>query len=109
MANCIVAFSDIGHLMLSILIPISVCPHAGGVGLCEMVQHVAAFNYVRVAPETNPDNPVLVEHAEHLAQHFEIELDCTGAAYRLPTGEGVGYSTTMKDESLVKYSVSMSE
>ena len=46
---------------------VSVCPHAGGVGLCEYVRHLAVVNFVHFAPSWDG---VLVEFADHLHQHF---------------------------------------
>ncbi len=77
---------------------VPVCPHAGGVGLCNYVQHLSAFNYIAIAPSL--DN-VVMEYSDHLHEHFVDRLRVENARYRLPTAPG--YSITMKSESLDAY------
>lgn len=77
---------------------IPVCPHAGGVGLCNYVQHLSAFNYTSVFPSL--DNVVL-EFSDHLHEHFVDRLRVEQARYRLPTVPG--YSITMEPESVADY------
>lgn len=77
---------------------VPVCPHAGGVGLCNYVQHLSAFNYIAIAPAL--DN-VVIEYSDHLHEHFVDRLNVDKARYWLPTAPG--YSITMKDESLDTY------
>ena len=77
---------------------VPVCPHAGGVGLCNYVQHLSAFNFIAVAPSL--DNVVL-EFSDHLHEHFVDRLCVEHARYRLPSLPG--YSITMRPESLAAY------
>ncbi len=77
---------------------IPVCPHAGGVGLCEYVQHLAAFNYVAVSPDL--DNFV-IEYSDHLHEHFVDPVVMRNSRYQLPTQPG--YSITMHPESLDRH------
>jgi L-fuconate dehydratase len=77
---------------------IPVCPHAGGVGLCEYVQHLAAFNYVAVSPSL--DN-VVIEYSDHLHEHFIDPVIMKNGRYQLPTRPG--YSITMREDSLAAY------
>lgn len=77
---------------------IPVCPHAGGVGLCEYVQHLSIFDYVAVSGTT--DGRVL-EYVDHLHEHFLHPVEIERACYRVP--EAPGYSITMHPASLDKY------
>ena len=77
---------------------IPVCPHAGGVGLCEYVQHLAAFNCVAVAPSLEN---VVIEYSDHLHEHFIDPVVIRDGRYQLPTQPG--YSIAMKPESLAAY------
>ena len=74
---------------------VAVCPHAGGVGLCEYVQHIAAFDYIAVSGTL--ENRVC-EFVDHLHEHFVDPCRTRGSRYLLP--EAPGYSITMKAESL---------
>ncbi len=82
-------------MLLAAKFKIPVCPHAGGVGLCNYIQHLSAFNYIAIAPTL--DNVVL-EFSDHLHEHFVDELRVQNARYRLPTMPG--YSITMKSASI---------
>ena len=77
---------------------VPVCPHAGGVGLCEYVQHLAAWDYV--ACGASLDNRVL-EYVDHLHEHFETPVRIRRGRYVLP--EEPGYSINMKPASLKQY------
>lgn len=85
-------------LLLAAKFGIPVCPHAGGVGLCEYVQHLSAFNYVAVAPSLEG---VLIEYSDHLHEHFLDPVVIRNARYVLP--EAPGYSITMRPASLDRY------
>jgi L-fuconate dehydratase len=77
---------------------VKVCPHAGGVGLCEYVQHLAMIDYVCVAGSRAGR---VVEYVDHLHEHFVDPCVVRGAAYMPPTAPG--YSITMKPASLAQY------
>ena len=77
---------------------VPVCPHAGGVGLCEYVQHLAIFNYVAISA-TLKDH--VCEFVDHLHEHFVDPCVVTNARYLCPTAPG--YSITMKPESLAAF------
>ena len=64
---------------------IPVCPHAGGVGLCEYVQHLSIFDYV-CASGTLTDR--LSEHAGHLHEHFKDPIRMQNGRYMPPTAPG---------------------
>ena len=70
-------------------------PHAGGVGLCEHVQHLAVFDYLAVSGSL--DNRV-VEYVDHLHEHFVDPVVIDRGRYRVPVAPG--YSVMMKPESL---------
>ena len=77
---------------------VPVCPHAGGVGLCEYVQHISIFDYVSVSASL--ENRVC-EYVDHLHEHFVDPCVVKNARYVTPTQPG--YSITIKDESLDAY------
>ena len=77
---------------------VPVCPHAGGVGLCEYVQHLALFNYIAISG-TLKDH--VLEYVDHLHEHFVHPVRIKNARYLAP--EEPGYSITMKPASLDDY------
>ncbi|MFF0269931.1 L-fuconate dehydratase [Kribbella sp. NPDC004536] len=77
---------------------VPVCPHAGGVGLCELVQHLAIFDYVAVSGSL--DHRV-TEYVDHLHEHFVEPCVVRNGAYVLPTAPG--YSAEMYRQSLDTY------
>jgi L-fuconate dehydratase len=74
---------------------IPVCPHAGGVGLCEYVQHLSIFDYVCVSASLESR---LLEFVDHLHEHFVDPVRMRNGRYMPPTAPG--YSITMKSQSL---------
>lgn len=70
---------------------VPVCPHAGGVGLCEMVQHLAMFDSVAVSG--HHDGRV-VEFVDHLHEHFVIPTVIDKGRYIAPTTPGAGAEMT---------------
>jgi len=82
-------------LLMAAKLGVPVCPHAGGVGLCEYVQHLAVFDYIAVSGSL--DNRV-VEYVDHLHEHFVDPVVVERGRYRVPAAPG--YSITMKPESL---------
>jgi len=77
---------------------VPVCPHAGGVGLCEYVQHIAMFDYIAVSGSL--DDRVL-EYVEHLHEHFVDPVVIRNGSYVAPAAPG--YSITMRPESISDY------
>jgi L-fuconate dehydratase len=75
-----------------------VCPHAGGVGLCEMVQHLSIWDYVACSGST--ENRV-VEYVDHLHEHFVDPVRITSGRYACPTLPG--YSVEMHPQSLADH------
>jgi L-fuconate dehydratase len=78
---------------------VPVCPHAGGVGLCEYVQHLSTFDYVRVGRSLEGR---MIEYVDHLHEHFLDPVRVAGGRYRLPVEPG--YSITMKPASIAEFS-----
>jgi L-fuconate dehydratase len=85
-------------LLMAARFGIAVCPHAGGVGLCEYVQHLAIFDYVAVSASL--ENRI-AEYVDHLHEHFLDPVVVRGGRYRAPAAPG--YSITMKPASLRRY------
>ncbi len=77
---------------------IPVCPHAGGVGLCEYVQHFAMFDYICVSGSLENR---LVEYVDHLHEHFYHPVVMKDGRYMPPTAPG--YSISMKEDSLDEF------
>ncbi len=85
-------------LLMAAKFGVPVCPHAGGVGLCELVQHMAVVDYVCVSGSL--DGRVL-EYVDHLHEHFTDPVRVEGGRYLLPTMPG--YSARMHPESVNTY------
>ena len=77
---------------------VPVCPHAGGVGLCNMVPHLQAFDFVCLSGTTENR---LVEWVDHLHQHFVDPPRVENAVYVTPSQPG--YSTRFREESVSDY------
>jgi len=85
-------------LLMAAKFGVPVCPHAGGVGLCEYVQHLSIFDYLGVSASLQDR---IVEYVDHLHEHFVDPVTIRGGRYlppRIP-----GYSITMKQESLTRH------
>ena len=85
-------------LLLAKKFGIPVCPHAGGVGLCEYVQHLAMIDFVCVAGSMEGR---VLEYVDHLHEHFFDPVRMRAGRYMPP--EMPGYSITMKPRSLDKF------
>lgn len=77
---------------------LKVCPHAGGVGLCEYVQHLSMIDYLCIA---GTKEGRVIEYVDHLHEHFVDPCVIRNAAYMPP--KRPGYSIEMKPESLATY------
>ena len=89
----------LAELLLAARFGVPVCPHAGGVGLCELVQHLAFFDYLRVG--TSLDGR-MVEYVDHLHEHFVDPVRTRDGRYVLPTAPG--YSAEMHPSSVAEFS-----
>jgi L-fuconate dehydratase len=75
-----------------------VCPHAGGVGLCELVQHLSFFDYAAVSGRLDDR---MIEYVDHLHEHFVDPVVIRGGRYQAPAAPG--FSAEMKASSLAEY------
>jgi L-fuconate dehydratase len=82
-------------LLMAAKFGVPVCPHAGGVGLCELVQHLSIFDYIAVSGSL--DRRVL-EYVDHLHEHFVDPVVIRDGRYMPPTAPG--YSAALKPDSL---------
>jgi L-fuconate dehydratase len=85
-------------LLLAAKFGVPVCPHAGGVGLCELVQHLSAFDYIAVSGSMDGR---VIEYVDHLHEHFLDPVVIRAGRYVLPSQPG--YSAQMRPESLARY------
>ncbi len=90
---------NLAVLLLAAKFGVPVCPHAGGVGLCEFVQHLAMVDYVAVSGSWDGR---VCEFVDHLHEHFTDPCRIRRGRYLAP--EKPGYSTEMTPASLVDYS-----
>jgi L-fuconate dehydratase len=90
---------NLAILLMAAKFGVPVCPHAGGVGLCEYVQHLSAFDYLRVSCSLEDR---VIEFVDHLHEHFVTPVVVRRGRYWLP--EAAGYSIEVKAESLAEFS-----
>ncbi|MCK2237874.1 MULTISPECIES: enolase C-terminal domain-like protein [unclassified Crossiella] len=86
---------NLAILLLAAKFGVPVCPHAGGVGLCELVQHLAMFDYVAVSGSLEGR---VIEWVDHLHEHFADPAIVRDGRYRTPTTPG--FSAEMKPATL---------
>ncbi|MFJ8666229.1 L-fuconate dehydratase [Streptomyces sp. NPDC093600] len=89
---------NLAILLLARKFGVPVCPHAGGVGLCELVQHLSMFDYLVLSGTT--ENRV-IEYVDHLHQHFVDPVVIRDGHYTAPLAPG--FSATMREESIARY------
>jgi L-fuconate dehydratase len=89
---------NLAVLLMAAKFGVPVCPHAGGVGLCEYVQHLSFFDYLRVSCSMEDR---VIEFVDHLHEHFLDPVRMVRGRYQLPLRPG--YSIEMKPESLAAY------
>ncbi|MEU1395168.1 L-fuconate dehydratase [Micromonospora zamorensis] len=89
---------NVAILLLAAKYGVPVCPHAGGVGLCELVQHLSMFDFVAVSGSTRDR---VVEYVDHLHEHFVDPVVIRDGHYLVPTVPG--FSAAMRPESLARY------
>ena len=85
-------------LLLAAKFGVPVCPHAGGVGLCEYVQHLAMFDFIAVSASLQDR---LIEYVDHLHEHFLHPVVMRDGRYMPPAAPG--YSIDMRPESLAAH------
>jgi L-fuconate dehydratase len=90
---------NLAVMLMAAKFGVPVCPHAGGVGLCELVQHLSMFDYIGISGTM--DNRV-AEFVDHLHEHFVDPVVVTRARYMVPMKPG--YSSEIKKASRERYS-----
>ena len=90
---------NLAILLMAAKFGVPVCPHAGGVGLCEMVQHLAMFDYVAVS---GSQEDRYIEFVDHLHEHFEVPAVVRGGRYLAPIEPGAG--SQMRAASVEEFS-----
>jgi L-fuconate dehydratase len=85
-------------MLLAAKFGVPVCPHAGGVGLCEYVQHLAIIDYIAISGSLDGR---VVEYVDHLHEHFVDPVVVRDGRYRAPTAPG--YSITMHAGSVERF------
>jgi L-fuconate dehydratase len=90
---------NLANLLLAAKFGVPVCPHAGGVGLCEIVQHLSMFDYVAVSGTREGR---VIEWIDHLHEHFVTPASVRDGRYQTPTEPGA--STELRPESLAEFS-----
>jgi L-fuconate dehydratase len=88
----------IAVLLMAAKFGVPVCPHAGGVGLCEYVQHLSIFDYIAVGASLEDR---ILEYVDHLHEHFADPVEIRAGRYVPP--QASGYSAEMKPESLDEF------
>ncbi|MGW8951831.1 L-fuconate dehydratase [Streptomyces sp. NPDC055709] len=89
---------NLAILLLAAKFGVPVCPHAGGVGLCELVQHLSMFDYVALSG-TVEDR--VIEYVDHLHEHFTDPVVIESGHYAAPTSPG--FSAQMLPESIAEF------
>jgi L-fuconate dehydratase len=90
---------NIANLLLAAKFGVPVCPHAGGVGLCEIVQHLSMFDYAAVSGTMDGR---MIEWIDHLHEHYVTPARVAGGRYTVPTSPGS--SSEIRPESLAEFS-----
>jgi L-fuconate dehydratase len=89
---------NIAILLLAAKFGVPVCPHAGGVGLCELVRHLSFFDYTAVSASLDGR---VIEWVDHLHEHFTDPAAVVGGRYLAPTEPG--FSAQLREETLSRY------
>jgi L-fuconate dehydratase len=89
---------NLAVILMAAKFGIPVCPHAGGVGLCELVQHLSMWDFVAVSGRMDDR---VAEFVDHLHEHFVDPVVIRRGRYQVPSAPG--YSTTIKSESREAY------
>lgn len=85
-------------LLMAAKLKVPVCPHAGGVGLCEYVQHLSMIDFICVSGTM--ENRI-IEYIDHLHEHFKTPVIIKHGCYM--SSSAPGYSVEMKEESIAAY------
>ncbi|TMU51056.1 L-fuconate dehydratase [Flagellimonas algicola] len=88
----------LGVLLMAAKFGIPVCPHAGGVGLCEYVQHLSMIDFIAISGSLEDR---IIEYVDHLHEHFLDPVKIKDGCYMPP--QLPGYSIEMKEDSLIDH------
>jgi L-fuconate dehydratase len=91
---------NIANLLLAAKFGVVVCPHAGGVGLCEAVQHLSMFDFVAVSGSMEGR---MIEFASHLHEHFVTPAAVHEGNYRVPLEAGNGMEMRVDSRALYSW------
>jgi L-fuconate dehydratase len=89
---------NLAILLMAAKFGVRVFPHAGGVGLCELVQHLAIADFIAISGSMNDR---AIEYVDHLHEHFIEPVQIRAGHYLVPTAPG--FSAEMRRESLERY------
>src|SRR6266496_1951970 len=89
---------NIAILLLAAKFGVPVCPHAGGVGLCELAQHLAMFDYVAVSGSLDDR---VIEYVDHLHEQFTDPARVQDGRYLAPVAAGL--SAQLRPESIAAH------
>ena len=89
---------NLAVMLMAAKFGVPVCPHAGGVGLCEYVQHLSMFDFIGISGTMDGR---VIEFVDHLHEHFEEPVEIRRGRYMAPSKPG--YSITIKPESRMQY------
>jgi L-fuconate dehydratase len=89
---------NLAVILMAAKFGVPVCPHAGGVGLCELVQHLSMFDFIGVSGRMDDR---VTEYVDHLHEHFVHPTIIRRARYVAPTA--AGYSSEIKSDSRIAY------
>ena len=89
---------NLAILLMAAKFGVPVFPHAGGVGLCELVQHLAMADFIAISGSMEDR---AIEFVDHLHEHFVDPVRIQGGRYLAPTR--AGFSAEMRPESLVRF------
>lgn len=89
---------NLAIMLMAAKFGVPVCPHAGGVGLCELVQHLAMADFIAVSGQRDGR---VIEFVDHLHEHFVDPVRVAGGCYMAPTAPG--FSARMHAQSVARY------
>ncbi|HJZ70811.1 MAG TPA: L-fuconate dehydratase [Vicinamibacterales bacterium] len=89
---------NLAVMLMAAKFGVPVCPHAGGVGLCEYVQHLSMFDYIGISGTMDRR---VIEYVDHLHEHFEDPVVIRGGRYMPPLQPG--YSITIREASRLEH------
>jgi L-fuconate dehydratase len=89
---------NLAVMLMAAKFGVPVCPHAGGVGLCEYVQHLSMFDFIAVSATKDRR---IIEYVDHLHEHFDDPVVIRRGCYMPPAKPG--YSITIRPESRIAH------